>query len=91
MAYGKKNVIKIDPLQYNLGIIGEGGIGKTTLIKEVCEKLACLGVKIDLDKNNITREKVKLSTDDSKIEVWVIPTDEELMIARDTLNLIKNR
>lgn len=40
MAYGRKNIIKIDPLQYNLGIIGEGGIGKTTLIKEVCEKLA---------------------------------------------------
>lgn len=40
MAYGKKNVIKIDPLQYNLGLIGQGGIGKTTVIKEMCEKLA---------------------------------------------------
>lgn len=40
MAYGKKNVIKIDPLQYNLGLIGLGGIGKTTIIKEMCEKLA---------------------------------------------------
>lgn len=37
--YGKKNVIKIDPLAYNLGLIGESGIGKTTLAKEVCEKL----------------------------------------------------
>lgn len=39
MGYGKKNVIKIDPLSYNIGIIGESGIGKTTIIKEMCEKL----------------------------------------------------
>jgi ABC-type oligopeptide transport system ATPase subunit len=37
--FGKKNVIKIDPLSYNIGLIGESGIGKTTLAKEVCEKL----------------------------------------------------
>lgn len=37
--FGKKNVIKVDPLAYNLGLIGESGIGKTTLAKEVCEKL----------------------------------------------------
>lgn len=40
MAFGRKNVIKIDPLQYNIGLIGESGIGKTTIIKEMCEKLA---------------------------------------------------
>ena len=40
MAFGKKNVIKIDPLSYNIGLIGESGIGKTTIIKEMCEKLA---------------------------------------------------
>lgn len=39
MAFGKKNVIKLNPLEYNIGIIGESGIGKSTLIKEVCEKL----------------------------------------------------
>ncbi len=37
--FGKKNVIKIDPLAYNTGLLGESGIGKTTLAKEVCEKL----------------------------------------------------
>lgn len=37
--FGKKNVIKVDPLAYNIGLIGESGIGKTTLAKEVCEKL----------------------------------------------------
>ena len=40
MAFGKKNVIKIDPLSYNIGLIGESGIGKTTIVKEMCEKLA---------------------------------------------------
>ena len=40
MKYGKKNEIKIDPLKYNLALIGESGIGKTTIIKEYCEKLA---------------------------------------------------
>lgn len=37
--FGKKNVIKIDPLAYNIGLIGESGIGKTTLAKVICEKL----------------------------------------------------
>ncbi|ATF13562.1 hypothetical protein A616_16730 [Brevibacillus brevis X23] len=37
--FGKKNIIKVNPLEYNLGLIGESGIGKTTLSKEVCEKL----------------------------------------------------
>lgn len=40
MAFGKKNIVKIDPLNYNIGLIGESGIGKTTIIKEMCEKLA---------------------------------------------------
>lgn len=38
--FGKKNIIKLDPLKYNIGLIGESGIGKSTLMKEVCEKLA---------------------------------------------------
>ena len=40
MKFGKKNEIKINPLAYNLALIGESGIGKTTIIKEYCEKLA---------------------------------------------------
>ena len=43
---------------------------------------------IDEEKNNIRGEEVKLSTDSSKIDVYVIPTNEELMIAEDTYNLI---
>lgn len=39
MAFGKRNEIKIDPLKYNIALLGESGIGKTTIIKEMCEKL----------------------------------------------------
>lgn len=39
MKFGKKNEVKIDPLKYNLALIGQSGIGKTTVIKEYCEKL----------------------------------------------------
>lgn len=40
MGYGKKNVIKIDPLSYNIGLLGQSGVGKTSIIKNMCEKLA---------------------------------------------------
>ena len=74
-------------------IVFTAGVGENnvTIRKEICEKLSCLGVKIDLNMNNIRGEKIKISSDDSKIEVYVIPTDEELMIARETFELIKNR
>ena len=71
-------------------IVFTAGVGENNIPirREVCEKLACLGVKIDLDKNNIRGDAVKISSDDSKIDIYVIPTDEELLIARDTLKLI---
>lgn len=71
-------------------IVFTAGVGENSIPvrRQICEELACLGVKIDLDKNNIRGEVVKISADDSSIGVYVIPTDEELMIARDTLRLI---
>lgn len=74
-------------------IVLTAGVGENNIPirREICEKLSCLGVKIDLDANNKRGELVKISTDDSSIDVYVIPTNEELMIARDTLNLIENR
>ena len=73
-------------------IVFTAGIGENSVSirREVCEALNVLGVKIDLDANQKRGELVKISTDESKIEVYVVPTDEELMIARDTLNLIRN-
>ncbi len=71
-------------------IVFTAGVGENSIPvrRQICEELACFGVKIDLDKNNVRGEVVKISTDDSSIDVYVIPTDEELMIARDTLHLI---
>ena len=74
-------------------IVFTAGVGENNIPirKEICEKLACLGVKIDADANNVRGETVKISSDDSSVDVYVIPTNEELMIARETLNLIRNR
>ena len=74
-------------------IVFTAGVGENNvpIRREICEKLSCLGIKLDLDKNNIRGETVKISSNDSSVDVYVIPTDEELMIARETLNLIKNR
>lgn len=71
-------------------IVFTAGVGEnsTPIRREICEKLSCLGVKIDLDQNAKRGELTKRSTDDSSIDVYVVPTDEELMIARDTLKLI---
>ena len=72
-------------------IVFTAGVGENSPLirKLVCENLACLGVEIDDEKNNIRGKEAEISTENSKIKVYVIPTDEELMIARDTLELIK--
>lgn len=74
-------------------IVFTAGVGENNIPirREICEKLSCLGVSIDLDKNNVRGQTVKISSDESLIDVYVIPTDEELMIARETMELIKNR
>ncbi len=71
-------------------IVFTGGIGENdaTLRKEVCANLGFLGLSID-DEANAKRGENKISTDDSKVSVYVIPTNEELAIARDTLALAK--
>ena len=57
--------------------------------EEICKGLEFLGFKIDTEKNNVRGKVAEISTDDSKVKVYVIPTNEELMIARDTMSLIK--
>lgn len=68
------------------------GVGENSVPvrQKICENLACLGVKLDLDKNNIHGEFGKISADSSTVSVYVVPTDEELMIAQDTLRLISD-
>jgi acetate kinase len=71
-------------------IVFTGGIGENDkdLRATVCEHLTFLGLEIDAEKNALRGEN-KISTDDSRVSVYVIPTNEELAIARDTLALVK--
>ena len=73
-------------------IVFTAGIGENqiNIRKMICENLEWLGVKIDTEKNNTRGEEVKISTEDSKIEVWIVPTNEELVIARDTKAIVEN-
>ena len=68
------------------------GVGENskTMRKSILDKIASLGVKIDEERNDFRGEFRLISTDDSKIPVYVVPTDEELMIAMDTVEL-KNK
>lgn len=67
-----------------------GGIGENDpeLREYVCENLKFLNVKIDKEQNKLRGKEVKISTPDSGVDVFVIPTNEELAIARDTLDIV---
>ena len=70
-------------------IVFTAGIGENSpfLRQKVCEKLEYLGLKLDLKANDMKGQTREISTPDSKVKVWVIPTDEELVIAEDTYKL----
>ena len=74
----------IDVLTFTAGV-GENDKGVRAA---VCEYLGFLGVKLDPALNN-QRGEHKISAPDSKVEVWIVPTNEELMIAQDTAELVK--
>ena len=73
-------------------IVFTGGIGENNvrLRRRVCENLTYLGVKFDYDANVIAGEDVMLTLPDSKVKIAAITTNEELMIARDTMNIVQN-
>ena len=73
-------------------IVFTGGIGENSGVyrKNLCDKLAFLGVKLDPEKNAIRGEEIEITTPDSAIKVLVIPTNEELVIARDTLEIVNS-
>ena len=64
------------------------GENQINIRKGICEKLEFMGVKIDVDANNMRGEEKEITTPDSKIKAYVVPTNEELMIARETARLI---
>lgn len=71
-------------------IVFTAGVGENTprVRAEACYGLEFMGVKIDKQRNETVGNEGEISTDDSKVKVLVIPTNEELMIARETLELI---
>ena len=74
----------IDVLTFTAGVGEKGPISR----KAICDQLAFLGVKIDNEKNQIRGEEAELSAPDSKVKIYTIPTNEELMIARETVKLV---
>lgn len=74
-----------DVITFTAGLAENSVALRATII----EKLSCLGIKVDDEANGTNGEIRKISALDSSTLVYVIPTDEELMIARDTLNLVK--
>ncbi len=72
-------------------IVFTAGVGEnqSSMREEVCENMEWIGIKLDKEKNNAVHgEEAVISAPDSKVTVVVIPTDEELMIATDTMNLL---
>ena len=77
----------VDAIVFTAGV----GENQIDMRKEACADLEFLGIKIDDEKNNTRGKEAEISTDDSKVKVWVIPTDEEIVIARDTMSLVQNK
>ena len=75
----------VDAIAFTAGI-GENNI---KMRKDVCSSLTYLGVKLDEEKNNVRGEERIISADYSKVQVLLVPTNEELAIARETLALVK--
>ena len=71
-------------------ILFTGGVGENqaSCRAGVCEGLEFMGIKIDPERNKVRGEEAIISTDDSKVKVVVIPTDEELLIASDTMDIV---
>ena len=67
------------------------GLGENSITtrKQIIDKLAVLGIKISDERNDVRGKETLISSDDSTVPVWIVPTDEELMIAKDTYKFIK--
>ena len=72
-------------------VVFTGGIGENSApVREgACDHMEYLGIKLDLQKNlELNRKEGEISTPDSKVKVWIVPTNEELLIARDTKEIV---
>ena len=86
--YIAKFVVTLQGVDYITfcGGIGENGWEER---ERICKYLECFGVKLDYEKNKIRGEELVISSDDSKIKIQVIPTNEEIVIAQDAYRLTK--
>ncbi len=76
----------VDVITFTAGVGEKGPVTRS----DVCKYLGFMGVELDEEINNTTKDTEKdISKESSKVKVWVVPTNEELMIARETANLIK--
>ena len=75
----------VDAITFTAGI----GENQGDIREDICAYLEFIGVKIDKEKNKVRGEAALISADDSKVKIFMIPTNEELMIARETLRLTK--
>lgn len=86
-SYIAKYAMAMNGIDY---IVFTGGVGEnqSNIRKGICEKLGFMGVKIDDNQNQVRGDEKEISSHDSIVKVYVIPTDEELMIAKETQRLI---
>lgn len=87
-SYIAKYAVAMNGIDY---IIFTGGVGENqiNIRKGICEQLTFMGVELDEDANNMRGEEKVISKEMSKVKVYVIPTNEELMIAKETKRLVK--
>jgi acetate kinase len=74
----------VDAIAFTAGV----GENNQTARRLSMEGLEFMGIKIDEEKNKTRGEEIKISTEDSTVQVWIVPTNEELAIARETVALV---
>ena len=75
----------VDVITFEAGIGEKGCLNR----KGICSYLGILGVEIDEQLNENKGDEKEISKPDSKVKVWVVPTNEELMIAKETYDIVK--
>ena len=76
----------IDYLTFSGGIV-ENGFEER---ERILNYLEFMGIKLDRERNKARGKETMISADDSKVKIYIIPTNEEIMIAKDTYNLVKD-
>ena len=89
-SYIAKYAVAMNGVDY---IVFTGGVGENqiNIRRGICEKLEFMGVKIDVEANNVRGKEREISSANSKVKVYIVPTNEELMIAIDTKRLVEGK